>query len=96
MKKHIVPITLLLIALIAFCFGFLLSGAGKIVCDIVVFIFSSGAAVAEMILSERNTKKFEDELKKRPPVEIISEEEYKRREVEGSIDAGTIYATTEE
>lgn len=96
MKKHLATIILLLIAIIAFCIGFQVSETYKIVCDVVAFALPTIAAVVELVLSERSSKQIEEELKKRPPVEFLSEEEYKRRQAEGTIDDKTIYATTEE
>ncbi len=46
-------------------------------------------------MAERGHKRFEKELKKRLPFELLSEEEYERRKEEGTIDENTIYATGE-
>ncbi len=48
-----------------------------------------------IIVAEKGNKKCSDELKKRPPFEYLSEEEYEIRKAEGTIDKDTIYATVE-
>ena len=95
MKNHILTITLLAIAACAFTFRFFTEGTAQSVCDILAFALPTLAAIVEMIVAERGNKKFEEELKKRPPFEYLSEDEYERRKEEGTIDDNTIYATGE-
>ncbi len=42
------------------------------------------------------SRKVNDEIKKRPVWEYLSQEEFDLREAEGTIDENTYYATTEE
>lgn len=96
MKKHLCTIILLLIAIVAFLFGFKVSGICKTVCDLMAFALPTIAAVVEIMLSEKSSRRIEEEFNKRPPVVVLSQEEYERRQAEGTIEKGTIYATTED
>lgn len=93
MKNHILTIALLVIAAIAFTFRFFAQDTIQSVCDILAFALPTLVAIVEIFVEENGNKKFSDELKKRPPFEYLSEEEYERRKAEGTID--TVYATGE-
>ena len=49
-----------------------------------------------LILRNCKYERIEEEFNKRPPVVVLSQEEYERRQAEGTIEKGTIYATTED
>lgn len=93
MKNHILTVILLAIAACAFTFRFFTEDTAQGICDILSFALPTLAAIVEIIVSERGNKRFEEELKKRPPFEYLSEDEYERRNEEGTIDDNTIYAT---
>lgn len=95
MKNHILTIMLLLVAGTAFTLRFFTDSTTQNICDILAFALPTLAAIVEIIVAERGNKRFEKELKKRPPFELLSEEEYERRKEEGTIDGNTIYATGE-
>ena len=95
MKNHILTIMLLLVAGTAFTLRFFTDSTTQNICDILAFALPTLAAIVEIIVAERGNKRFEKELKKRPPFELLSEEEYERRKEEGTIDENTIYATGE-
>ena len=60
MKKHLCTIILLLIAIVAFLFGFKVSSIFKTVCDLMAFALPTIAAVVEIMLPKRVV----EELKK--------------------------------
>lgn len=95
MKQHLITIFLLLVATFAFVLRYFVNEHVQEWCDVQAFALPTLAAVVEMILSERSGRKIEEELKKRPPFEYLSEEEYERRKAEGTIDENTLYATGE-
>lgn len=95
MKNHILTIVLLLIAATAFTLRYFANDTIQSVCDILAFALPTLAAVVEIIVAERGNMKFAEELKKRPPFEYLSEDEYERRKKEGTIDENTLYATGE-
>ena len=95
MRNHILTIALLVIAAIAFTFRFFAEETIQSYCDILAFALPTLAAIVEIIVAERGNKRFAEELRKRPPFELLSEEEYERRKEEGTIDENTIYATDE-
>ena len=95
MKNHIITIILLLLAAISFASRFFVKDSYQELFDILAFALPTFAAIVEIIVAEKGNKKFTDELKKRPPFEYLSEEEYERRKAEGTIDKDTIYATGE-
>ena len=95
MKNHILTIILLFIAACAFTLRYYSEGAIQSICDVLAFALPTLAAIAEMYVAERESKKMAEELKKRPPFECLTEEELERRREEGSIDENTIYATVE-
>ena len=95
MKNHILTIMLLLVAGTSFTLRFFIDSTTQNICDILAFALPTLAAIVEIIVAERGNKRFEKELKKRPPFELLSEEEYERRKEEGTIDENTIYATGE-
>ncbi|MBQ8115941.1 MAG: hypothetical protein IJ145_07455, partial [Prevotella sp.] len=89
MKNHILTIMLLLVAGTAFTLRFFTDSTTQNICDILAFALPTLAAIVEIIVAERGNKRFEKELKKRPPFELLSEEEYERRKEEGTIDENT-------
>ena len=93
MKHHLITVLLLLVAALAFVLRYYVNEKVQAWCDILAFALPTLAAVVEIILSERSGKKIEEELKKRPPFEYLSEEEYERRKAQGTIDENTLYAT---
>ena len=95
MRNHLLTIALLVIAAIAFTCRFFAEETIQSYCDILAFALPTLAAIVEIIVVERENKRFAEELKKRPPFELLSEEEYERRKEEGTIDENTIYATGE-
>lgn len=95
MKNHIWTIILLLIAGVSFTIRYFTDKTTQNICDILAFALPTLAAIVEIIVAEKGNKKFADELKKRPPFEYLSAEEYERRKAEGTIDEDTIYATGE-
>ena len=64
MKKHLCTIILLLIAIVAFLFGFKVSGICKTVCDLMAFALPTIAAVVEVMLSEKSSRRIEEEFNK--------------------------------
>ena len=95
MKNHILTIILLLVAGAAFTLRFFTDNTTQSICDILAFALPTLAAIVEIIIAEKGNRKFADELKKRPPFEYLSAEEYERQKAEGAIDEDTIYATGE-
>lgn len=85
----------MVIAAIAFTYRFFAEETIQSYCDILAFALPTLVAIVEIIVAEKGNKKFSVELKKRPPFEYLSEEEYERRKDEGTIDKDTIYATGE-
>ena len=96
MKNHIITIILLVIAAIAFVLRFFVKEGMQVYCDILAFAFPTLAAIVEIIVSERSGKRIDEEIKKRPVWETLTQEEYDRRKAEGLIDENTFYATIEE
>jgi len=95
MKNHILTIILLLMAGVSFAIRYFTDNTAQNVCNILAFALPTLAAIVEIIIAEKGNKMFADELKKRPPFEYLSAEEYERRKAEGTIDEDTIYATGE-
>ncbi len=95
MKNHILTIMLLLVAGTAFTLRFFTDSTTQNICDILAFALPTLAAIVEIIIAEKGNRKFADELKKQPPFEYLSEEEYERRKAEGTIDENTLYAIGE-
>ena len=95
MKNHLLTIMLLLVAGTSFTLRFFTENTEQNICDILAFALPTLVAIVEIIIAEKGNKKFADELKKRPPFEYLSEEEFERQKVEGKIDEETIYATRE-
>lgn len=95
MKNLLITILLLLFATVAFVLRYFVTEQMQAWCDVLAFALPTLAAVVEIILSERSGRKMEEELRKRPPFEYLSEEEYERRKAEGTIDENTLYATGE-
>ena len=95
MKDHVLTIILLLVAAIAFTLRFFTENTAQNICDILAFAVPTLAAIVEISVAEKGNRKFADELKKRPPFEYLSEEEYERRKAEGTLDENTVYATGE-
>ena len=62
-----------------FTLRFFTENTAQNICDILAFALPTLAAIVERIIAEKGNKKFADELKKRPPIEYLSEEEYERR-----------------
>lgn len=95
MKNHIITIILLLLAAVSFASRFFVKDSYQELFDILAFALPTLAAIVEIVVAERGNKKFAEELKRRPPFELLSEEEYERRKEEGTIDENSIYATGE-
>lgn len=96
MKNHILTIALLVIAAIAFTFRFFAQDTIQSVCDILSFALPTLAAIVEILVSEKSSKRIESEIKHRAKWETLSQEEYERRKKEGTLDESTYYATIEE
>ena len=86
----------MVIAAIAFTLRFFAEDTIQSVCDILAFALPTLAAIVEIIVSEKASRKVNDEIQKRPVREYLSQEEYDRREAEGTLDENTYYATPEE
>jgi len=95
MKNHIITIVLLVLAACAFTLRYFTEGTIQGVCDVLAFAFPTLGAIVEIFVAEKGNRKMAEELKKRPPFEQLTEEEYERRKAEGTIGENTIYATTE-
>lgn len=96
MKNHIITILLLVIAALAFALRFFVQVKIQVYCDVAAFAFPTLAAIVEIIVSERSGKRIDEEIKKRPVWETLTQAEYDRRAAEGKIDENTFYATIEE
>ena len=96
MKNHITTIILLVVAAVAFVLRFYVQEHVQVYCDVVAFAFPTLAAIVEIYVSERSGKRIDEEIKKRPVWETLTQEEYDRRKAEGKIDENTFYATIEE
>ena len=96
MKSHLLTIILLLIATIAFGLRFTVEGWMLSLCDILAFALPTLAAIVEIIVSEKASRKLNDEIKKRAVWEYLSQEEYDRRKAEGTLEEDTYYATSQE
>lgn len=79
----------------AFTLKYYSEGTIQSICDILAFALPTLAAIVEIYVAEKRSRKMAEELKKRPPFECLTEEEYERRREAGTIDENTIYATTE-
>lgn len=95
MKNHIITIILLLLAAVSFASRFFIKDSYQELFDILAFALPTLAAIVEIVVAERGNKRFAEELKKRPPFELLTEEDYEMRKEEGTIEENTIYATGE-
>ena len=96
MKNHIITILLLVLAASFFVLRFFVKENFQVYCDVFAFAFPTLAAIVEIFVSERSSKRVDEEIKKRPVWETLTQEEYDRRKAEGKIDENTFYATYEE
>ena len=96
MKNHILTIMLLLVAGTAFTLRFFTDSTTQNICDILAFALPTLAAIVEILVSEKSSKRIESEIKQRAKWETLSQEEYERRKKEGTLDESTYYATIEE
>ena len=64
MKKHLLTVILLSLAVVAFVLRFFVVDKWENCCDIIAFALSSIAALVEIILTERNGKITETEINK--------------------------------
>lgn len=96
MKKHIISIILIAIAAIVFVLGFIVCDEWKVACNILVFVTTTTATTIEIILAEKSSEQYEEELKKRPIWETMSQEKYDELKQKGMLDAERFYATYED
>ena len=64
MKNHIATIILLLFAAVAFAFRFFVKTGLLLYCDIAAFALPTVAAIVEIVVTERNGKETEKQIKK--------------------------------
>ena len=96
MKSHIITFILLLLAAAAFILRFFVGQAYEGVFDVLAFVFPTLAAVAEIVISEKNGDRMQKEINKRPIWVNLTQEEYEKLKSEGKLDESTYYATYEE
>lgn len=96
MKKHVLSIILVSISTLAFVLSFIVCDEWRKVCNIIVFVATTTATTIEIILAEKSSRQYEEELKKRPVWETMTQDEYNEREKRGSLEAERFYATFED
>lgn len=96
MKKHIISIILIAIAAIMFILSFIVCNEWKVACNILVFVATTTATTIEIILAEKSSRQYEEELKKRPIWETMTQEKYDELKHKSMLDADKFYATYEE